>query len=79
MDIVREEITYVPRTPEGIKFAEEYTDRLRSQGAFKSSCYQGDEIIIGAEYSFELKEDDDYLDPRNKSYYEYTKEAAERM
>jgi len=22
---------------------------------------------------------DDVLDPRNKSYYEYTKEAAERM
>lgn len=52
MTIIRHEKTIIPQTLEGIKFANEYEQRLKEQWAFRGreECTQG--ITITAEFYF---------------------------
>ena len=56
MTIYRIETTIIPQTIAGRKFADEYEERLRNQGAFKSRIDGTNKINITASYQFNLKE-----------------------
>ena len=58
MRIKRIEQTIIPRTEKGHKFAEEYCERLKSQGAYKMAEVDLDDITITAEYFLEIKDDE---------------------
>jgi len=55
MHIVRKEQTIIPQTAEGIKFANEYETRLKSQGAFRGRDEDTQSITISAVYYFEMQ------------------------
>ena len=54
MHIVRKEQTIIPQTAEGIAFAKEYEERLKSQGAFGGRDEDTQSITISAVYFFEV-------------------------
>ena len=56
MKIVKQETTIIPQSFEGIKFAEEYEERLKKQGAFRGRNEDTQVIIIKSEYVFGLVE-----------------------
>ena len=57
MTIYRIETTIIPQTISGRKFADEYEERLRNQGAFKSRIDGTKTINITANYQFNLIEE----------------------
>ena len=57
MTIYRIETTIIPQTIEGRKFAAEYEERLRNQGAFYARNDDTETIDITARYQFNLKEE----------------------
>lgn len=59
MRITRTETTMVPRCLFGKKFADEYEERLKSQGAFRDRKEDVHGIAIYAEYVFDLKEEEE--------------------
>ena len=59
MTIYRIETTIIPQTIEGRKFADEYEERLRNQGAFYARNEDTETIDITARYQFNLKEESD--------------------
>lgn len=59
MTIYRIETTIIQQTIEGRKFADEYEERLRNQGAFYARNEDAETIDITARYQFNLKEDDE--------------------
>lgn len=59
MTIYRIETTIIPQTIAGRKFADEYEERLRNQGAFDSRNEGTATIDITASYQFNLKEESD--------------------
>ena len=59
MTIYRIETTIIPQTIAGRKFADEYEERLRNQGAFDSRNEGTTKINIMARYQFNLKEDEE--------------------
>lgn len=59
MTIYRIETTIIPQTIAGRKFADEYEERLRNQGAFYARNEDAETIDITARYQFNLKEDDE--------------------
>ena len=59
MTIYRIETTIIPQTIEGRKFAAEYEERLRNQGAFYARNEDTETIDITARYQFNLKEESD--------------------
>jgi hypothetical protein len=59
MTIYRIETTIIPQTIAGRKFADEYEERLRNQGAFDSRNEGTVTIDITASYQFNLIEDSD--------------------
>jgi len=59
MTIYRIETTIIPQTIEGRKFADEYEERLRNQGAFYAKNKDAETIDITARYQFNLKEESD--------------------
>ena len=52
------EQTYVPNTPEGKKFADEYQKKLISQDAFLGRHERELTIMLSAAYHHEIKEDE---------------------
>jgi len=59
MTIYRIETTIIPQTIAGRKFADEYEERLRNQGAFYARNEDAETIDITARYQFNLKEESD--------------------
>ena len=59
MTIYRIETTIIPQTIAGRKFADEYEERLRKQGAFYAKNEDAETIDITARYQFNLKEDEE--------------------
>lgn len=59
MQIIRHEKTLIPQSIEGIKFAADYENRLKSQGAFAGREEDTQYIIILAVYYLCIKEDSD--------------------
>jgi len=59
MTIYRIETTIIPQTIAGRKFADEYEERLRNQGAFYARNEDAETIDITARYQFNLKEERD--------------------
>lgn len=59
MTIYRIETTIIPQTIAGRKFADEYEERLRNQGAFYARNEDAETIDITARYQFNLKEDEE--------------------
>jgi len=59
MTIYRIETTIIPQTIAGRKFADEYEERLRNQGAFDSRNEGTVTIDITASYQFNLIEESD--------------------
>lgn len=59
MTIYRIEITIIPQTIAGRKFADEYEERLHNQGAFYARNEDAETIDITANYQFNLKEGDE--------------------
>ena len=59
MTIMELSIRTIPQTPFGRKFADEFEQRLRSQGCFKDRKDSTTSIQIWAEYYFDIKEEDD--------------------
>ena len=57
MNITKFEKTVIPNTLEGQKFANEYREKLRFQGALRSWSEDTISIIITAEYHYNVKED----------------------
>lgn len=55
MQIIRHEKTLIPQSIEGIRFAEEYENRLKSQGAFAGREEDTQYIIILAVYRLCIK------------------------
>ena len=59
MLIKRIEITFIPQSLEGKKFAEEYATRLKEQNALRDYKEDTVNITITADYYFDLKEDEE--------------------
>ena len=59
MQIIRHEKTLIPQSIEGIRFAADYENRLKSQGAFAGRKEDTQYIIILAVYHLCIKEDSD--------------------
>ena len=59
MTIYRIETTIIPQTISGRKFAAEYEERLRNQGAFYARNEDTTTINITARYQFNLIEESD--------------------
>lgn len=57
MTIYRIETTIIPQTIAGRKFADEYEERLRNQGAFYARNEDAENIDITARYQFNLIEE----------------------
>lgn len=55
MTITRIETDIIPNTLEGKAFAEEYIEKLKSQGAFRKCLEDTNFISVTAEYHLELK------------------------
>jgi len=56
MTIHRLEKTVIPQTPEGIKFANEYEERLKNQHVLRDRKEDTVNIIIEAEYTLVIKD-----------------------
>lgn len=56
MTIQRQETTFIPNTPQGIAFADEYEARLKSQNCFRGRKEDTTYIIIMAGYTFMIKD-----------------------
>ena len=56
MTIYRSETTHIPQSYDGRRFAEEYVEGLKVQGAFKERKDTSHFISIYAEYTFDIKE-----------------------
>ena len=56
MTIHRLEKTAIPQTPEGVKFANEYEERLKNQGVFGGRKEDTVNIIIDAEYTLVIRD-----------------------
>lgn len=62
MTIHRKEITVIPQTADGRKFASEYEQRLRRQGAYKGREESTTSITITAMYHLDINmEEQDVL------------------
>ena len=59
MRLIRFEQNVVPNNPEGRKFAYEYEKRLKRQGTFKVRIEDGQTISIHAEYTLDIKMEDE--------------------
>lgn len=56
MTIYRSETTHIPQSYNGRRFAEEYIERLKEQGAFKERKDTSQFVSIHAEYTFNIEE-----------------------
>ena len=56
MKIVKHEITIIPQSVEGVKFADEYEATLKEQGALRDRREDTLTITIVAEFIFEIGE-----------------------
>ena len=59
MRLIRFEQNVVPNNPDGRKFAYEYERQLKWQGAFRVRIEDGQTISIHAEYTLDIKMEDD--------------------
>ena len=58
LKVIKCEQTLIPKTAEGRKFADEYEEKLKSQGAFKSRISHPTFIQLDAEYTYNVTEGD---------------------
>ena len=58
MTIHRLEKTAIPQTPEGVRFANEYEERLKNQGVFGGREEDTVNIYLKAEYTLVIKDGD---------------------
>lgn len=56
MTIYRSETTHIPQSYNGRRFAEEYIERLKEQGAFKERKDTSQFVSIYAEYTLNIEE-----------------------